>query len=290
MKRDIYDTITNQIIAQLEKGVRPWNKPWQEGALHRPLRANGEPYRGINVVVLWTEAMCKGYTSRTWLTYKQALELGGNVRKGEKATTVVYASSFTPRDAEGGEGEDSVRRIPFLKAYAVFNTDQCDNLPDKFKLSPLPNPAPIPHADAFFKSAGARLNPTGDRAYYAPSTDMIVMPPLATFRDAQSYYATLGHEHIHWTGAKHRLDRGLRTSRFGDSAYAFEELVAELGSAFLCAELEISAEPRDDHASYIANWLDILAADKRAIFTAASKAEQAVAFLKSLSDKKEQVA
>ncbi|MEA2898156.1 MAG: hypothetical protein QOJ84_3771 [Bradyrhizobium sp.] len=289
MKKDIYSKITNQIVAELEKGVRPWLKPWNaehaEGRITRPLRANGIPYRGINVVMLWSAAMEKGYAAPQWMTYQQALELNANVRKGETGTQVVYASKFTRTETDAGSGEETERDIPFMKGYTVFNVEQIEGLPAQF----YPKPAPrseellrIERAEAFFAATKAVIRHSGTQAFYCISSDHVQMPPFEIFRDAESYYATLAHETTHWTRHEKRLNREFGRKRFGDEGYAMEELVAELGSAFLCADLELTPELRDDHASYLASWITVLKNDPRAIFTAASHAQRAADYLNGL--------
>ena len=289
-RTDIYTRITEKIVADLEKGVRPWMQPWRAGnvagRVTRPLRHNGLPYAGMNVLLLWSEAMARGFTSPIWMTFKQAIELGGAVRKGESGTTVVFASRFT-RTEIGSSGEEFDREIPFLKAYTAFNVAQIDGLPDRYHAptEPVRDPvARIEHADRFFANTGAVIRHGGDRAFFSPAGDFIQMPPLEAFRDAASHAATLSHEACHWTAMPHRVNRDL--SRYGKdkSERAREELIAELGSCFLCADLGIvpELEPRPDHASYLHSWLRVLADDKRAIFQAAAHAQRAVAFLHDL--------
>ena len=286
MKKDIYHTITNRIIADLERGVRPWMKPWSaENAAGRiciPLRANGVPYRGINILMLWYEAIERGYASPHWMTFKQAQDLGGHVRKGERAAQVVYASTLTRSETDESTGEESERNIPFLKSYAVFNAEQVEGLPERFAHHPdqVLEPAQrIERAEAFIRSTGADVRHGGGKAYYSVSSDHVQMPLFEPFADPESYYATVAHELTHWTRHKSRLDREFGRERWGDEGYATEELVAELGSAFLCADLELMPEVREDHAAYIANWLTVLRGDKRAIFTAASYAHRAAEYL-----------
>lgn len=290
MKEDIYTRITNHIVAELEKGVRPWHKPWNAGhaagRISRPLRANGIPYRGINVVMLWAEAMAKGYAAPFWMTFEQAKHLGGHVRKGEKGSLVVYASTFKKSEQDEGTGEETERDIPFMKGYTVFNAEQVEGLPEHFTppVQPIPDPIQrIERADAFFAATGADIRNGGNRAFYSPGEDRIQMPPFETFADAESYYATLAHECIHWTKHARRLDRDLGRKRWGDQGYAAEELVAELGAAFVCADLKLTPQVRDEHASYIASWLKVLKHDKRAIFTAAAHAQRAADFLNAFS-------
>lgn len=283
---DVYTRVTNKIVADLERGVAPWVQPWTaspDGArLARPLRHNGIPYNGINILLLWGSALEKGFTSPHWMTFKQAHDLGGHVRKGEHGSLVVYASTFQKTEADA-EGKDVERDIPFLKSYIVFNVDQIEGLPDLYRAKPPPKFANaaerIAHAEAFFAATGATILSRGHRAAYSPQLDHIVMPPFETFRDAESYYATLAHETIHWTRHESRLSRDLGRKSWGDAGYAAEELVAELGSAFLCADLEISPVVSEDHAAYIAHWLRMLKDDKKAIFAAAAHAQRAVDFL-----------
>lgn len=289
MKADVYQRITQSIIADLEKGVRPWLKPWNAGhtagRITRPLRSNGQPYQGINVLMLWGAAMEKGFAAPIWMTFKQAKELGAFVKKGEQGSLVVYASKLTKTQTDEATGEESEREIPFLKGYTVFNVEQVEGLPAHFYGEPAPRIDPIrriAHAEEFFAGTGATIRHGGAMAFYSPGVDAVQMPPFESFRDAESYYATLAHECTHWTMHGTRLAREFGRKRFGDSAYAMEELVAELGSAFLCADLDLTPEPREDHASYIAHWLKALEGDKRAIFTAAGHAQRAADFLHKL--------
>lgn len=285
---DVYFRITNQIIASLERGVKPWTQPWSAahaaGPVTRPLRHNGQPYAGINILTLWCAAYERGYSAPIWMTFKQALELGAAVRKGEKGSPVVYASKLTRSETDDATGETSERDIPFLKAYTVFNVEQIDGLAEHYtaRQNATPNTAArVETAELFFAATGADIRHGGDRAFYAPGPDFIQIPDFAAFTDAESYYATLGHECVHWTRHASRLDRDFGQKRFGDEAYAREELVAELGAAFLCADLGIACEDRDDHAAYIAHWLQALKDDKRCIFAAAAHAQRAVDYLKA---------
>lgn len=287
MKEDVYDRITNRIVASLEAGVRPWLKPWNAehaaGKITRPLRHNGQPYSGINVFMLWMEAEAAGYSAPIWMTFRQALELGGHVRKGEKGALVVYANSITKTAQDESTGEETEQKIPYMKGYTVFNVEQIDDLPAHYyakaaqpSLTPQERSAPV---EAFLSHTGADLSHGGNQAFYMPSQDRIQMPPFEFFRDAESYYATLLHETVHWTKHPTRLDRDFGRKRWGDEGYAMEELVAEIGAAFLSADLGITPQLRDDHASYIASWLKVLKNDKRAIFTASSYAQRAATFL-----------
>ena len=289
MKTDIYDRITGAIVAELEKGVRPWLKPWNAehaaGRITRPLRHNGLPYQGINVVMLWSAAVAQGFAAPIWMTFRQAQELGAHVRKGEKGNLVVYASSVTRTETDAETGEEQERDIPFLKGYTVFNVEQIDGLPPQFHALAEPRLDPvqrIDRAEAFFAATRAVIRHGGNMAYYSVGTDAVQMPPFETFRDAESYYATLAHEVTHWTRHPSRLDRDFGRKRWGDEGYAMEELVAELGAAFLSADLDLALEPRADHAAYIESWLKVLKQDKRAVFSAAAHAQRAADFLNGL--------
>src|ERR1700722_11335112 len=287
-KVDIYTRITNRIISDLEKGTRPWLKPWNAehaaGRITRPLRHNSTPYRGINVLVLWVEAEDRGYACPLWMTYKQAVDLGGQVRKGERGASAVNADRFTRTEANDS-GQMVEQEIPFMKVYTVFNCEQIDNLPAQYYAlaqAPTETITRIDRAEAFFANAKIEVKHGGNMAYYGTKTDHIQMPPFESFRDAVAYYATLADESTHWTRHEKRLNRDFGRKRFGDEGYAVEELVAELGSAFLAADLEIAPEVREDHAAYIGSWLKMLKGDKRAVFTAASHAQRAADFLHGL--------
>jgi antirestriction protein ArdC len=294
MRTDIYEKITNQIVSELEKGVRPWMKPWNvehsAGRITRPLRGNGIPYQGINVLMLWSAAIEKGYAAPVWMTFKQALELKASVRKGEHGSLVVYADRIIRTETDTATGEEAERAIPFMKGYTVFNVEQIDGLPEHFYSKPAPRVDTvqrIERAESFLRATGANTVHGGSRACYILSTDNIHMPCIDFFRDAESYYATLAHETTHWTRHPSRLDRDFGRKRFGDEGYAMEELVAELGSAFICADLDLTPELRTDHAAYIGSWIKVLKNDKRAIFTAASHAQRAADFLHGLQKRVE---
>ncbi len=286
MRTDVYQRITDQIVSQLEQGVRPWMQPWSAGGdgarIVRPRRYNGQPYNGINVLMLWSAADEKGYASPVWMTFKQALEFNAHVRKGETGSLVVYADKITRTETDATTGEEAERAIPFMKGYTVFNVEQIDGLPEHFYAKPEPKGETVQRiesAESFFAATRASIVHGGSRACYVPRTDNIHMPCIDCFRDAESYYATLAHEATHWTAHPSRLAREFGRKRWGDEGYAMEELVAELGSAFLSADLDLTPETREDHAAYIASWIKALKNDKRAIFTAASYAQRAVDFL-----------
>ena len=271
--------------------MRPWVQPWNAvhaaGYVSRPLRFNAMPYRGINVVLLWMSALRRHFASPLWMTYRQAAELGGQVRRGEKGSLVVYADTFTRREA-GDDGEEQEIAVPFLKSYTVFNSDQIDGLPPRYYASPAQPPnvtQRIEQADRFFSRTGADIRHGGESAYYVPAQDFVQMPTFESFRQAEGYYATLAHELTHWTRHASRLAREFGRQRWGDEGYAMEELVAEMGAAFLCADLGLTLEIRDDHAAYIASWLKVLKNDKRAVFTAASHAQRAADYLHGLQPK-----
>lgn len=287
-RADIYQRVTDRIVADLEQGIRPWVKPWHvehtAGRISRPLRHNGTPYRGVNVLLLWGEAVEGGYVAPLWMTYKQAQSIGGQVRKGEHGALVVFADKFSKTETDE-QGDEVTRDIPFMKGYTVFNVEQIDGLPEHYyarPANPLPLAERIANADWFIKDTGADIRHGGNSAYFMPSQDRIQLPPFEAFRDKESYYATALHELTHWTRHASRLDRDLGRKHFGDEGYAREELVAELGAAFLCADLAITPEIRDDHAAYLANWLKVLKDDKRAIFQAAAHAQRAADYLAGL--------
>ncbi|RWJ74649.1 MAG: DUF1738 domain-containing protein [Mesorhizobium sp.] len=281
--KDTYQRITDTIVEQLEAGTKPWIRPWRGNARRSltPRRATGEAYRGINVLMLWVAGQMFGYEENTWITYRQAQDLGGQVRKGEKGSLVVKYGTFTPKDRE----DDEDRAIPYLKGYTVFNVEQIDNLPDRF-FSPaeeLPT-APVPHietVEAFVRNTRAKVSYGGTKACYRPSIDDILMPDRERFDSEVHLYSTLLHEVSHWSGAEHRLDRNL-SGRFGTESYAVEELIAELAASFLCADLGVAHDPRDNTASYLASWLAVLKNDKRAIITAAARAQSAADYLHEL--------
>jgi antirestriction protein ArdC len=287
---DIHQHITDKIVSAIERGAGDFRLPWHRSAGNsmRPVNiASKKAYRGINIVALWAYAEEFGYSSSIWGTYKQWSEAGAQVRKGEKAAYVVFYKELEfAADPETGDSETATRL--FARATPVFAAEQVDGYQVPV-IDPLPASVitPIEQAEAFVAATGACITYGGSRALYRPSTDSIQLPPREAFigtptsTPAESHYSTLCHELTHWTSAESRCNRQLG-KRFGDQAYAIEELIAELGAAFLCADLRITDEPRADHAQYLASWLSILKADKKAIFTAASKASEAAAFLAAL--------
>jgi antirestriction protein ArdC len=280
-KRDVYARVTAQIINAIEQGVGNWRMPWHTSGRYSfsPINATSKkPYRGINTVCLWAAAQAKGYERGEWATYQQWQDKGAQVRKGEKATLVVFWKFANDSSESQEDGAESSRsRLLFTRGYSVFNAAQVDGYTPKVDAdtSMLER---IAHAEAFFLGIGASVQHGGNQAFYAPASDHIQMPPFQAFAENVSYYSTLAHEHTHWSAHTARCDRQLG-KRFGDNAYAAEELIAELGAAFTCSHLGLSTEPREDHAQYINSWLKVLKADSRAIFTAASKAQQATDWL-----------
>ena len=289
--KDIHALVTSSLIASIEGNPGDWTMPWRRSgqSLKLPLNAASKrPYRGINTVVLWVTAQESGYASRHWATYKQWSELGAQVRKGETGTPIVFYKSFQAEPDPDDPGDDGTRRT--ARSFTVFNASQVDGFddPDAGEHAlPADEPERIEAAERFIAATRADIRYGGDRAFYRPSTDHIQMPPLSSFTGTdtmpadEAFAATKLHEILHWSGAAHRLNREFG-KRFGDEAYAFEELVAEIGTCMLMAELSITPNIRPDHAQYLAHWLGILKQDKRAIFTAAARAQEAVEFLSSL--------
>ena len=292
VRTDVYSRVTHKIIADLENGVRTWMKPWSvtqtAGKVTRPLRHSGEPYQGVNVLLLWSEAVSNGYATPIWMTYKQATALNAHVRKGEHGTMVVYADRYTKTETDD-TGAETTSMVPFMKAYTVFNVEQIEGLPQHYYAAvenPLPLTARIAKAEGLIASTKAEIRHGGNMAFYAPGPDRIQLPPFESFKDAESYYATALHELTHWTKHETRLARDFGRKRFGDEGYAREELVAELGAAFLCADIGITPEPRADHAEYLQHWLTVLKADKRAIFSAAAYAQRAANYVTAFQAKR----
>ena len=289
--RDVAAEITNLIIEKLEAGVAPWKRPWRSrggsGGL-RPLRHCGTPYTGINTLYLWALGDVRGYCSRFWMTFRQAEELGAHVRKGERGAVSVYYSSFKKTETNIVTGQESEKNIRFLRHYIVFNADQIDGLPAYF-YAPPPIETPISPSerqaaiDAFVDPIPADVRHGGNEAFFSPTFDYIQMPSPSAFRSMDHYASTRLHETVHWSGHASRLGRKFG-KRFGDKAYAFEELVAEIGAGLACAEIGLPNELHDNHASYVAHWLGILRADKTAIIHAASKAEQAYNYLRAFGE------
>jgi antirestriction protein ArdC len=284
-RTSLYQEITDKIIAELESGRVPWVQPWgtvaAKATLTMPKNASTQrQYSGINVLILWGAVIQHGFSTQNWLTFRQALGLGGNVRKGEHGTTVVYADRFVP-DQERQRAErdgDEPNAIPFLKYFTVFNTDQCEHLPPELTSAPAPVPEGLilPHAEALIAATGADFRVGGDRAFYSTVHDFIQVPRPEAYFEPINWHRTAVHELGHWSGHPSRLGRDL-SGNFGSTLYAKEELVAEMTSAFVCASLGIVPTVR--HADYIGSWLEVLRDDDRAIVRAASAASKAADYL-----------
>jgi antirestriction protein ArdC len=284
-RTSLYQEITKKIIAELEAGRVPWVQPWGTAAAKASVSmpqnaATQRRYSGINVLILWAAVIERGFAAQSWLTFRQALSLGGNVRKGEHGTTVVYADRFTP-DEERRRAErdgDEPNAIPFLKRFTVFNTDQCESLPEALATAPAPVPEGLilPHAEALIDATGADFRIGGERAFYSPIHDFIQVPRPEAYFEPINWHRTAVHELGHWSGHSSRLGRDM-SGGFGSALYAKEELIAEMTSAFVCASLGIVPTVR--HADYIGSWLEVLRDDDRAIVRAASAASKAADYL-----------
>jgi antirestriction protein ArdC len=284
MKADIYQRVTQQIVAAIEEGAGQYRMPWhRRQGIGTPTNAvSGRAYRGINTLLLWAEASRAGYGSGEWATYRQWTQRGAQVRKGERSTLVILWKPLGATSDENDGVEDRPRGGMLARAFCVFNADQVDGY--QVATHPkLPTATRIERAEAFFTSQPAAIWHGSDSAFYDPRADIISMPSFEAFVSPEAFCSVLAHELTHWTGAKARLDRDL-SSRFGSEAYAMEELVAELGAAFTVGHLDLACEPRTDHAPYIASWLRVLGSDPRAIVTAAGRAQAAADYLVALSE------
>jgi antirestriction protein ArdC len=286
-RTNLYDEITSKIIAELEAGRVPWVQPWGTASAKAPIgmpknAATGRQYSGINVLILWGAVIQHGFPGQSWLTFRQALALGGNVMKGEHGTTVVYADRFIPEDEKKRSretGEDA-QAIPFLKRFTVFNAAQCEGLPDDIATAAPPAPTNLiePTVDSLIKATGIDFRIGGNKAFYVPALDYVQVPPPAAYFEPINWHRTALHEMGHATGHQSRLARDLSGS-FGTKKYSFEEIVAELSAAYSCAALGIAPTVR--HADYIGSWLEVLREDNRAIVRAASQASKAADWLLS---------
>lgn len=293
-KVNAYEVVTAQIVEAIEAGALTFSMPWhrQGGASGLPFNAaTGSTYKGINILRLWVGESAQGFSTNAWASYKQWQAKGCQVRKGEKGTPIVF---FKPLEvSREKDGETIKNTIPLIRLSTVFNADQVDGYvaPSTIEM-PDDKTASLVAVDAFVSSTGADVRHGGGAAYYRPSSDHIQMPPRELFTGTntssatEAYYSTLLHELTHWTGARHRLDRLEFKNSFGSEGYAFEELVAELGAAFLCQSLGVTATPREDHAAYIQSWLKVLKSDSRAVFRAAALAQKAADYLHGLQDSK----
>jgi len=284
-RTSLYQEITDKIVAELETGRLPWVQPWGSSGVQAPMSmptnaATQRRYSGINVLILWGAVVQHGFPGQSWLTFRQTLGIGGNVRKGERGTTVVFADRFIPDQerARAREQGDEPNAIPFLKRFTVFNAAQCDGLPDDLAVIPPPlsEGLILPEVEALIRASGADLRLGGDRAFYSPALDYIQVPRPEAYFEPINWHRTALHELGHWSGAPNRLGRDL-SGDYGSKCYAREELVAEMTAAFTCATLGITPTVR--HADYIGSWLEVLREDDRAIVRAASAASKAAEFL-----------
>lgn len=287
---DLYHSITAKIVVAIEAGAGTFQMPWHGGIVPPAFPENastGKPYRGVNILALWVEAMQRRYISGYWASYRQWQSLGAQVRKGERGSTIVFYKPIDHETEEEDGRDDTQRRRVVLRASSVFNSEQTDGWQPP--IPKLKSEVEINESfAAFIKATGAEIRHGSQIACYRRDLDCVMMPNPEAFigtdtsSPTEAYHAVLGHETIHWVGAPHRLNREFG-KRFGDKAYSFEELVAELGAAFLCSAFRITNEPRPDHAAYVSNWLTVLNRDSKAIFTAASKAQEAVEYLLSMA-------
>ncbi|MCW2247759.1 antirestriction protein ArdC [Azospirillum fermentarium] len=284
-RTSLYAEITARIIAELEAGRLPWVQPWGTPAAAAPLglprnAATGRAYTGVNVLILWGAVVARGFSGQSWLTFRQALALGGHVRKGERGTTVVYADRFVPGDERrrARDAGEEPQAIPFLKRFTVFNCTQCEDLPDGIAVVPpaIPEGLILPRAEALIQASGVDVRIGGTRAFYSPQHDYVQVPPPQAFFEPVNWHRTALHELGHSTGHASRLNRD-RSGAFGSRKYAFEELVAEISAAYLCAALGIVPTVR--HADYVGAWVEVLRGDNHAIVRAASQASKAADYL-----------
>jgi antirestriction protein ArdC len=267
--RNIYQEVTDRIINALEQEMVPWQRPWADGNGMPHNLSTDRYYRGINVPLLWCSQFDRGFESDRWLTLRQANTLGARVKKGSKGTAIIFWKTRTIR-VEGADEPEAT--IPVARVYSVFNEDQIDGLPVRDK----PVAEWDPHVEAEKLMDRATVVHGGDRAFYAPNSDIIQLPPVEAFTDQGAYYSTALHELTHWTGHSSRLDR-LKKGSTGGTDYAQEELVAEMGAAFLCAQLGIGGKLQ--HPEYIGHWLKVLKEDNRSVFRASSAAQKAVDYI-----------
>lgn len=294
-KFDASEAITNELIRIIERGVLPWRKPWTAGGSPRPLRHNSEPYQGVNNFLLTMRTVMAGYTSPFWMTVPQANTLGAKIRKGEKSSVVVYYGQSHKQGesddgkATGHDGSEEVHVFRFQKSYRVFNADQIEGLPETFHPDPAPTPEhathqAIPHMQSFFDAIDITTVFAVDEARYSPPVDKVFMPSISRFKNPLNFYGVWAHELAHATKAPHRLNRDYGLSRFGNTAYSREEIVAELTSCFLGQEVGFTAHTLELNASYLYHWLRVLRSDKTAIFKHAADAQKACDYLIARSE------
>lgn len=283
-KFDASEAITNELIQIIERGTLPWRQPWTAGGSTRPLRVGGVPYQGINNFLLTMRTVIAGYASPFWMTMPQANALGAKVRKGEKSSVVVYYGQSGPDEQADNNDDTEGCVFRFQKSYRVFNACQIEGLPDNFYPEPEPLPEhpssePVPHIQAFFDTINIQTVFGGDKACYAPPVDKVFMPPVTRFESPLQFYGVWAHEMAHATKAPHRLNRDYGQSRFGNTAYAREEIVAELTAVFLGQTLGFTSHTLEMNAAYLQSWLQVLKADKNAIFKHSADAQRACDYL-----------
>lgn len=285
----IYESVTEQIIQQLESGVAPWQKPWSSFSSGMPANVSGRTYRGINVLLLWNAAEAKGYDSNTWGTFNQWRNLGGYVNRGEKGTKIVFWRVVERTVADDWSGEKKEEKFLIARQFTVFNRCQCggDRLGRYRREHHDSNFIDFGPAEVAIAATNANIRYGGSQAFFSPAGDYIQLPLKVDFNSEAEYYSTTLHELVHWSGHEDRLHRIDKLARFGDRSYAAEELVAELGSAFLAAQLGIPNAPIQNNAAYLKHWLEVLRSDSRAIFTASTAAANAADFILSFSRERE---
>lgn len=281
--KDIYETLTDSILASLDDAGN-WKPSWRSANNGRPINhISKQPYNGINILSCWVSQMVGGFTTQRWATYRQWAQLGGQVHKGAKGTPIIFYKQVDKKTEDG--------TYLMARASHVFNLDQVDGInlaaePPALELTPEQRIAHIEDWMTAVQISAVVTHSNEGRAYYRPSTDEITMPKFESFISAEHYYSTLAHELVHWTGSKHRLERATAAKGVDTATYAKEELVAELGAAFLCADFGIDVATRDDHVSYLASWLKALKNDKRLIVTAASQASKAADLLNNIAQER----
>lgn len=284
MTQTIYSEITQSIIEQLEAGAVPWVKPWKADSSADKNLVSQKPYQGINRLLLGMSSMVKGFSVPVWASYKQWEAIGANVKKGEKGTKIVFYSPVSKENKQTGDLE----KYAVLKTYFVFNAAQVEGIDIVPAETVAAEFTAVELAEQRIIKTGAAISHGGDAAFYMPSADRIQLPNKSAFDSEANYYATAFHELAHWTGSKTRLDRDLDKGRFGNPAYAFEELVAEMSAAFLCSDYGIQGELR--HAGYIGHWLKALREDSKAVFKAAALAQKAADYINMLDATAEAIA
>ena len=282
---EIYQQVTDQIIKQLESGVGEWRKRWASAGSGLPRNVAGRSYRGVNILLLWSATQDRNFDSSIWGTFNQWKGIGGHVKRGEKGTRIIFWRVVTETVRDPKTGQEKEERRFFCKQFVVFNLAQCGGEKlERFRtIRPVREFLDFAPAEEAISATGADIRHIGNRAFYTPDSDFVQLPPKVAFDSEASYYSTALHELVHWSGHDSRLNRLDKLARFGDQSYAAEELVAELGAAFLSSSLGIPNLPLQDNAAYLKSWLEVLRADNRAIFTAATAASAAADFILGFS-------